>query len=39
MLVKIGESFEVEVRGFTLYVRVGRRAVFLSRGDCAFDLR
>jgi hypothetical protein len=27
MLVKIGESFEVEVRGFARYVRIGRRAV------------
>ena len=37
MLVRIGEAFEFEVRAFTLYVRVGRRALFLSRGECVID--
>ena len=41
MLLKLGTWFEVEYAplAFTFYLRMGRRAVFLSRGDCSFDVR
>ena len=38
MLVKIGSAFEFELRPFLLYVRMGRRSVFLSRGDCCVSV-
>jgi hypothetical protein len=39
MLLKIGSAIEFEFRAFTLYVRIGRRAVFLARGNSAIDWR
>jgi len=39
MLLKIGTGFEVEVTASSLYIRVGRRALFVSPGNSAIDWR
>jgi hypothetical protein len=39
MLLKIGSAFELELRAWSLYLRVGRRAVFIAPGSSAVDWR
>ena len=39
MLVRIGRTFELEICRASIYLRLGRRAVFLSPGNSAVDWR